>query len=112
MTLTARNLESMCNNSVVRGDMLNLVNLFFKKNRKITRLNLENAVFKGDLDFGLLRIGDIRIDHCKVEGVVTGTITYYREIYLRHPHIWYWDNYCEKTLASSQIAEFFAQRGY
>ena len=111
MRLTARSLESLCNNSVVRGDTLRLVNLFFKSNRRINGLNLQNAVFKGNLDFGVIHIGNLRIDHCRVEGMVSGTITY-KEIWARHPNVWYWNSMYVETLASSQLAEFFAHEGY
>ena len=73
---------------------------------------IENIIFKGDVDFGDMEVDNVRIIKCMVEGKVHGRITYKKEIYVRHPFIWYWDNYCEKTLASSQVAEFFAQEGY
>jgi cytoskeletal protein CcmA (bactofilin family) len=71
-----------------------------------------NIRFKGDIDFGNMEVDDIRITSCIIEGRIRGSITYTKEIYVRHPFVWYWDNYCEKTLASSQVAEFFAQEGY
>jgi hypothetical protein len=74
-------------------------------------LILENIRFKGNVDFGDVEVDNARIINCIIEGEVRGSITY-KEIYVIHPFIWYWDNYCEKTLASSQVAEFFAQEGY
>lgn len=88
----------------VRGD-LDLRGLAFHS------LALENIWFKGNVDFGDMEVDNVRIINCIIEGEVRGSITY-KEICVRHPFIWYWDNYCEKTLVHSQIAEFFAQEGY
>jgi hypothetical protein len=74
-------------------------------------LIFENIRFKGNVDFGDMEADNARIINCIIEGKVRGSITY-KEIYVRHPFIWYWDNYCEKTLAPSQVVEFFAQEGY
>jgi hypothetical protein len=105
--LTVRDIEFLCNDSIIEGTALGKVNLFFRRHRELRKLQLKNSIFKGNVDFGITYIGYLKIDSCKIIGEVEGTITY-REIYARHPMIWYWSNMNIETIASSQLTEFFA----